>query len=158
MNKRIKDDAATAYHEAGHAAAYILTNRKFKHVTIKPDEDSSGSLVPHLRSKGAMHFYNMSIEGLSSYCIRSLSGPIAEFIRTGRNNHVGAKSDYQHVGEVILSVFGEDGPTVQLFLKFIKSHTKDLLLANWDFVERIAHGLMEHEALSYQDVIKLRIM
>ena len=158
MNKRVKGNGATAYHEAGHAVAYILTNRKFKYVTIKPDETSMGSLMPHFRNKGSMHFYNMSIEGLSSYCIRCLSGPIAEFIRTGSHNHVGAKTDYQNVGEVILTVFGEDGPTAQLFLKFIKSHTKDLLQANWDFVGRIALGLIGHETLSYQDVIKLRIM
>jgi ATP-dependent Zn protease len=39
-----------AIHEAGHAVASIASRRRFRHVTIKPDEDSLGhvQLIPPL--------------------------------------------------------------------------------------------------------------
>ena len=38
MTKRIEN---TAYHEAGHAVAFYLTDRRFEYVSIKPDRKSS---------------------------------------------------------------------------------------------------------------------
>lgn len=48
-----KSIVSTAYHEAGHAVAYILTNKRFKYVTIVPTKSkdayepgSLGHIIP----------------------------------------------------------------------------------------------------------------
>lgn len=153
--EKAKQREATAYHEAGHALAYLLTGWKFKYITIKPDKetDTIGHLMPY--NKGEMFWYSMSVERLMNYCRRSLSGVIAEAIYTKRNNHLGARGDLRKVADMVLSVFGQDGPTVQFFLKFIRSDTRDLLLMNWNKVERIAGDLLKSETLSYQEVLAI---
>ena len=38
-NKRL---LRAAYHQAGHTVAYLLTNRPFEYVTVRPDSDTLG--------------------------------------------------------------------------------------------------------------------
>jgi len=50
MNKNKKVTSkrllCAAYHQAGHTVAYLLNNRSFEYVTIRPASDTLGYIQP----------------------------------------------------------------------------------------------------------------
>lgn len=145
----------TAYHEAGHAIAYMATKEKFKYVTIKPDEDTFGHLMPHFKGKGEMYYYNMRLEKLFGEFTRYYAGPIAESIYMGRKSHIGASGDYRNISEFALRYFGQDSKMMQHFLKFIRLYTEGILRNRWNEVEKLANELVIKETLTMEEVQKL---
>ena len=98
---------------------------------------------------------NMKIQKVFNPCFHTLAGVTSEAIYTGRKDHIGASGDYHNIADMIRSCMEGDDKTTNLFLKFIKSYTYDLIKYNWPFVEIVAKKLTEVETLSYAEFIKV---
>src|SRR5687768_10085396 len=98
MKRNEKQNATTAYHEAGHAIAAWHLDLKFKHVTIIPEEESLG----HLLHSKPPKWFRPDIEDTDRIRMRgerhiivSLAGQIAEAKYRGRRPSWGMDGDNQ---------------------------------------------------------------
>jgi ATP-dependent Zn protease len=89
---------AVAFHEAGHAVvALVVKGRRFRYVTIKPDEGGRGHCMftawPRTMEPGTA-----SLERLEPFLRKAilvmLAGGAAEAQFRGRRSYVGAEDDY----------------------------------------------------------------
>jgi len=160
MNKRL---IATAYHEAGHVAARLLTNRRFKKVTIIP---SKGKVDNQIESFGHVDSVGIGIDwdGLSfvrplefrKFFISdfiSVSGVVAEKIHTGRFNYGGANSDFRHWEDTTLLNLSEE--LGRKYQKFLFKYTEEVFSMdeNWRNITAIAESLLEKKTLKYNEVL-----
>ena len=159
-----KTRKVTAYHEAGHALAYILINRKFKYATIKPDSDSLGHVMPYFKPS---KFTEWSIS--RNFCdpldfgnhfkqdFISLAGYAAAKIFTGRykNNIYQHTSDYDEwIERSLIDLPDKLNLSYQRFMRLYVIDVLSLEL-NWLRVKAIAEALIEKETLSYNDVFNV---
>ena len=95
---QIDKRTATAYHEAGHAVAFVLTSECFISVTIQPTSEVSGTVTPFpfLIRKG-------SPGSIVNRSIIDLAGMEAESILTGEWNVVSGKDDIEHLNEGVVT-------------------------------------------------------
>jgi ATP-dependent Zn protease len=112
---------ATAYHEAGHAVAYFLSGRKFRAVTIQPNDDYLGC-VEGFDANGfgpdtSSTSRKRSLIERNINC--SLAGPIAEAQHTRTRNHVGASSDYHGACELASYICGSN-EEIAAYLKWLE--------------------------------------
>lgn len=156
---------ATAYHEAGHALAYILLDRKFRYVTIKPDKECLGQLMPYFgKSKfddfyhGARSFYDpLRLENHFKKDFLSLAGFAAEKIFSGKyqRNIYRNNSDYENWIE--RSLIDLPDKLNLSYQKFIRQYVIEILNCqlNWLRIVAIAEALIENETLTYMEVINV---
>jgi ATP-dependent Zn protease len=97
---------ATAYHEAGHAAAALVVGRRFRYVTIEPDPDDESlghcqfthrwprGLDPATASPERLERLERLEPFLRKEMLIALAGGAAEAQFRGRRNYVGAVGDY----------------------------------------------------------------
>lgn len=158
MAKKVdKEKRATAYHEAGHAIACYLSDRKFEYVTIKPKGDTLGQL----KRKNHIRFETMSItfpNQVGKFFTENFingAGFVSEKMYRGRNNMIGAKSDFKNMYLSSLS----DLPDI--FIKKYYAFLAEYILTvfqienNWIRLKAIAEALIEKETLTYVEVINI---
>lgn len=152
---------ATAYHEAGHVLAFLLLNRKFKLVTIKPDGVSLGA-VNHRKVSGSK-FEASSVtnpDQLAKFFTHDFiagAGFVAEKLFSRKNNLKGAASDFLQIYNSTLQDLPERFS--QKYLSFLSEYTATVfeLRLNRSALSAIALALIERETLSYDEVIKIYI-
>lgn len=155
--KKKDDKTITAYHEAGHAVTYIITNARFEFVTIKPDyeKETSGGLHSILSTSdwyvSSTLNLNTKIQFLVLECVRIMAGPISEKIYSGLPIRK-STTDYKKTKQAIKSTMNGYTETIDLFWAFIMSYTTNLLKDNWSLVEAVANALLEKETLSLDEV------
>ncbi len=147
---------AIAHHEAGHAVASWSYGRRFKYATIVPDDE--GGSLGHVRYAPYPKALADDIEVAMSprarvFCeqsiICSLAGPAAERRLTGRQNHVGARGDYDRATDLALRICG-NGESATAFLRWLEIRTGDLIDGHWRRIERLAAALLAHQRLDYE--------
>ena len=154
-----------AYHEAGHVLALLLTNKRFKYVTIVPENMKDGYGIEtsgHVRgipseikneweipsffkpAKFNRYFKNDFIK---------VAGLVAEQIYTVKNNKTGADGDFEEWINVTL--LGLPDKLSSKYQKFLLDYTKEVLelKINWLHITAIAEALGERKTLSYAQVI-----
>lgn len=144
---------ATAYHEAGHAVASVIAQRRIQVVTIVPD-DKLESLGICRNGKSPKWFQpdcgiGFREEKWIDAEIRILlAGLAAEKQFQGRHNWVGAGRDFHQAAS--LAGYLYEGRVLDRYLAFMVERTKDFISARltWIQVEAVAESLLEHNTLS----------
>ena len=152
---------ATAHHEAGHAAAYILTGRKFKHVTIKPGEDYFGRVLSQHpawfgRAMNDPELKNRLRRYIEDRVIILSAGNVAERFFEKRRIVAGAGSDWINTFELL--EHGSCGlEEVSTYHAWITARTRSLILRPdvWGGVSAMAAALMDQETLSYNEAERI---
>lgn len=151
----INSDISTAYHEAGHALASILANRKFKYVTIRRQNDKAGELVHYRRIR---HKYSIDQVDLFSKSFKhdfiTCAGFMAEKSFIDSPDIEGSIDDLNRVN---FSVSGLPENLQKSYHSFLAEYTITILQeeSNHARLKRIAEALIERETLSYSEVINL---
>ena len=146
---------ATAYHEAGHAAAGALIGKHPARATLVPDPKTN-ILAEVTQVDGDLG----SVEGLEAEIINCYAGQCAE-IRSGasiRRAHLGASLDDEVARECIEQLLGEatTDAKVNAFEKKMRKIATKFVEKHWALVERIALELLEHTTLVLEELESLR--
>jgi ATP-dependent Zn protease len=148
---------STAYHEAGHALAYLLTNRKFKYLTIIPKENSLGHISHKLGNRFNFEYGSMvdPIEFNKFFLedFRNIAGLVAEKIYTKRNNFSGAKGDFRQ----IYAIGDYSDKLITKYLSFLTEYVVMVFSIKMNRIKLdvIAEVLIQKETLSYDDVLNV---
>lgn len=161
-----KSLARAAFHESGHAVMICYLKRRFRYVTIIPNDDEGylGACV-HCRKKhnprGTKH--------IEDQVLISLAGPIAEKVFSGRENSKGSRADWDdaknmarlspmhnNYGSTFMEVSCERKVLVA-YLEFLDAKA-ELILAQahvWDAVKKLAEELLTKRKISYLRVKRI---
>ena len=157
-NRRL---TGTAFHEAGHAVAAIHFGLPFRYVTIVPDDESQS--LGHLKRNPYPAWFRPDIdtEGRSERLIEkslmvTLAGGAADFVRSGRRDHIGASGDMDRVGMLAARIY--DSPFVpDLITKYVeymmaRSVAWIINPMQWVQVEAVAAALLESKTIASKQV------
>ena len=159
-NKRL---LRAAYHQASHTVAYLLTNRPFEYVTIRPDSDTLGYIQPtyndwSINLKSNSFYVPSTFNTFFEYSFICIAGYVAEKIYGFSYNSVGAHLDFQNLVNVTLSDLTDKLNTN--YQKFMIQYTKEVLQKHWEEISVVAEALYDRKTLTYnqvQEVIKERL-
>jgi hypothetical protein len=132
---------ATAIHEMGHVISLLHFGCKFRDVRIWEDE---GKVSGQVRDPNTTDLFATSI--------MCMAGPIAKQRLTGISwdEQSGAWDDIDKARD-LLSRTGMDGLGIHSILPF----TTMMIEHNWPLIVFLAHHLVEHKLLSYDQVFRL---
>src|SRR5262245_24506389 len=135
-------DAATAYHEAGHAALALIVGRGVHRVTIEPKQDRLG------RCEFRVGAVRPSADFIEEEILIALGGLAAEARHTGDYAWDEAGRDLQYVRRLAVQRAGEARAErlVQRLLRKVEHLLGDA--GHWRAVEAIAAELMKSGAVS----------
>jgi len=163
MRQRVSALEATAFHEAGHAFLAVERRLPLRYVTIEPNEDSLG----HIRGKAWPESFRPDINAdrqttkrLEDQVLMVMAGGVAEYLRTGRRNNVGASGDF-HQAVDIAGYLHPDETVLSAYLKFVDAYLVSMLSPvewknyRWSMVERIAEALLTSTTLTPSEVRRL---
>lgn len=158
----VKRKENIAYHEAGHALSYLLTNRKFRYATIKPNpkENTYGCVVGYGSTKSIkrdLHSYFNPDEFCEfikyDFCL--LAGFIAEKRCSGYYRNIEESYDYKK---------WVDGTLFKLPVRLSKNYQKFILeyisevfslYKNERRIKVIAAALLEKETITYKEILDI---
>jgi len=141
-----------AYHEAGHAVACYLLHKRFKYVTIRPQEEKLGEIIyPKKISKPIPSERELRV--IEREYMVFLAGPLAEGILSG-------KCEFENILPFLdlpSSRSENEWETDRMFWKLIFVDTKLLIYApwNWQAVIALAEELLTQEKIRYQAARKI---
>lgn len=151
-----KQRRATAYHEAGHAVMAYVLGRPFRRVSITTDEDSLGHV---LYRKWDKRFDPNTTDPerarlkIERAIMTAFAGHEAEFLFTGRRNHVGSRTDTEAGGRLATYIIDDWEIELPAFLKWLRIRTRNILNSpqHWRAVEDLAVALLEKEEMSVSE-------
>jgi hypothetical protein len=160
-----KGSINAAYHEAGHVLALLLTTRRFKSVTIIPEnmKDVDGIKTSwHIRGipseiknqwKIPSFFKPVNFNRYFKNDFIKVAGLVAEQIYTGRNNKTSVGGDID--AWINVTLLGLPDRLNSKYQHFLLDYTKEVLelQINWQHITAIAEALIERKTLSYSQVI-----
>jgi len=133
-----------SYHEAGHAVAAFVMRMRFTHVSIIPDEDSTGhTMTSKLRDfQPDVARSRAGRDRYERYAMVSLAGLVAERLRTGRVRYRTNHPDVVQAFELCSNTCGSDDETGAC-LNWLWERTKNLMKSgrHWAAVEALAKQL-----------------
>jgi hypothetical protein len=147
----------TAYHQAGHVIADLVSGYRFTFVTIRPDVsgEDNGAVCGNARGRAR------------DLAVVQLAGIVASAQMTGRDpweNPDQSDDDSADIAAARIFVdnwagflsrtYGESSLKEQLWEE-IGNKTRLLVEQNREAIEVIANVLLERETLSYDDVIRI---
>ena len=161
-NKKMsKEILNTAYHEAGHAAAFIFLDLKFKIVSIEPKNESLGRVTGRVLSKRtlkALEFATTVInkDKIEKDLIIDIAGPIAEAKFKGRFNHLAASADYHKISDFLFRIF-ENQQLITAYYNYIFLLAKNIIdrRDTWNYIETLARTLIEKRTMTYNECMQL---
>ncbi|MEI6048850.1 MAG: hypothetical protein WCS03_08120 [Bacteroidota bacterium] len=153
----LKDKEATAYHEAGHVMAFILSGIRFREVTIKPKKGSYSGAVKyktHIRHELANidFLYPGFFYKWFRWDIILVAGSMAEAIYGNSDFESGGHPDIVLLFRTFSNLSKDMG---KKYLDFLIAYTNEALINNWTKIEAIAKALLEKETLCYDDVTNI---
>ena len=137
---------ATAHHEAGHAVAAYLRNRRFTSVSIVSGGETLGQCV-FGRKPREIHLdvesYGKTRERIETLIMVAMAGVIAEYLLTGRRNWRGAQSDLHDATNCAAYVVSDERE-MRAYLRWLWERTRNLLSAepHWSAVKALAAELL----------------
>ncbi len=138
-----------AHHEAGHAVACYLLHKRFKYVTINPEEEKLGKIIfPEKVRRPVPSERELAV--IKREYMVFLAGPIAEGILSG-------KCDFKDIIHLSSSPTEENRKFDQVFWKLHFIETKLLIYApwNWNAVIALADELLTQRKIRYQVARKI---
>ena len=159
--KNSNRDAATAYHEAGHAVASWCLGRRVCSATIVPDDDSAGR-VKNEREKPSTAFavecgdpWHPSRFRAEKRVMIVQAGEVAQRRynpRSVRRYH--SQSDLNKSLDTLLSCNPyEEEPDVTHHYQLLRKWTASLIERHWHLVEAVAKALLERRTLSGTQIL-----
>jgi hypothetical protein len=155
------DEEGTAYHEAGHAVVAAVRGRAPIFVTIIPDVAGAvgKTQFPNdLRPEYKTHFGN-SLEKrtyIETRILTSVAGTIAHDLRLPGRAHDAADANDDRISrELIEDNAGWADNDRDSYLDRLQGIARDILQANWPWVEAVAHALIERKTISTVDIVDL---
>ncbi len=150
-NNEQRQREATAYHEAGHAVAFLVFKHEFKTVSIIPEKGFQGILhgsgLPEDVVEKIVGRENLSPEEerlVRDYIIISLAGPASECLFTGEDNRGGSARDWFKANTYASGLGRRPEEFYEQAREFISSH--------WKKVEVVARTLLERHRLCARQV------
>ncbi|MBL8889081.1 MAG: hypothetical protein JNL67_03825 [Planctomycetaceae bacterium] len=137
------EDMATAYHEAGHAVVALALGRAVEKLSIVRNSLRLGAVNFGNRRSGRRQDY------FETEAMILLAGIVSEAKVTGKMNWEGARQDLGQL-ERMVSQRVEKEKAAERMQRRLLDKTEHLLSQTeiWSAVERIAHHLLEHRAIS----------
>lgn len=154
----------TAYHEAGHAVAYVRLSLPFTSATIVPDAQGGSAGGARGAPFHPVGSGLKTLDRLEKEIIVALAGPLAQRRHTGRNDHVGAVKDWRRAAEFAFRRFGERPEpgqprgdledVVAAYLRYLELQTERAVASPswWSAIEVVAAALLERGTLSGRQV------
>ena len=146
---------ATAYHEAGHAAAGAMFKQNPDWATLIPDPKTN-ILAEVTHMDGDLE----SEKGLKNEIINFYAGQYSELRAGGsaRRAKLGASMDDEIARGYIVRLCGEDatGEKVSACEEEMRAEATAFVEEHWALVERIAIELLEHTTLVWEELDGLR--
>ena len=151
------DDAASAYHQAGHAVAALRFHFAVDLVTIVHDADtgslgmcrSAAGLPPGFRLDAWLGVESRRI--LHEWAVVLLAGAGAATIGVGVSANPDAETDFHNALDLLDYASGDPDNTRRLVEEASK-RTDALLRPSWLDIQRVAHALRERRTLTDMDV------
>jgi ATP-dependent Zn protease len=162
MNKKRKVTSKkllrAAYHQAGHTVAYLLTNRPFEYVTIRPDSDTLGYIQPPYKDwsinlKSNSFYSPNEFNTFFEYSFITIAGYVTGKIYGFSYNSVAAQLDFQRLAKVTLSDLTDKLNTN--YQKFMIQYAREVLQKHWSDISAIAEALYIRKSLTYDQVQKV---
>lgn len=147
--------ACVAYHEAGHAALWLATGRKFRRVTIVADDDTLGHCAMFAAPPGFRPDIEVTARGernLRDTIVSLLAGELADARHCGRVDtstvHVG--DDHARAVNLASYVVGPD-EELSAYISWLSARATAQLsrFDVWAGLEAIAADLVVQRKLSY---------
>jgi ATP-dependent Zn protease len=152
---------ATAYHEAGHVAAYLSLGIGFKYVTIEPGDDALGHCKGVIRGGKRLELdtYLGNARGrdwIEKHVTIFLAGNVAERCFTGRKAVAGSGHDFSAACNLLSNLCGDDDEVSAYFdLMYVRVRNLLTMPLEWMIVQRIASELLNRETVRYKDAKKI---
>lgn len=146
----------TAYHEAGHAIACILSGVEFTTITIVPSDDVLGGVAwgvySSFRLQANLGNRSREIAALARASILiKMAGAAAELRLHGSYDEVGASSDWEEAHEI--ACYYSRNP--EAYVKKIFGEAKHVVAQHWPHINKLAEALLIHGTLTEQEVYEL---
>jgi ATP-dependent Zn protease len=144
----------TAFHEAGHAVAAYLLRKKFRYVTIRPNEVFDG-YVRHEKPRDPLEDGLGELRNKRSSrerdILTSLAGGVATFIVTGKHERTGSYGDLQHALDLAEDICGSR-EECDAYIHWLSIRCEGMLRspANRFALEALAGELLRQEKVSYR--------
>lgn len=145
-----------AIHEAGHAVASVLLGLGLQSVTIIPDDEALGRVVP--LDDGPNEYDEGWDDWLQAVAVSTLAGYEAERRVTTPEEFGtvgGVDDDWYKVGDYVLHLGGPTPSDQWVLINRWPAEARVLLARNWHKVERVADELLLKGRLSGSDVALL---
>jgi ATP-dependent Zn protease len=150
MSQQDEPRWATAYHEAGHCVAGLVTG----------EHPTKSSIVAGDNYEGATWFDEEDVEALlvddppneaaEWYIIRAFAGPIAEHRQTGGDVSLAACDDYEQARALLRRLTTQTDRLNEALV----ARTDAILDEHWSAVERVAAALYEHLTVDRESIEK----
>lgn len=154
----LKSKKAVAYHEAGHGVAACLTHKRFKIISIVPDEEAFGKCItiPWKNFHPDYETGSRTILRTKTAIFISLAGPVAECEFTKTKKLSKSFDDFKIALEMAYYLCGST-EEAEAYLRFMWEQTKNIVTLdhNWKAIEVVANALLEEKALKYRKTLCL---
>jgi len=146
----LKSKKAVAYHEAGHGVAACLARKRFKIVSIVPDEEALGKCItiPWKNFHPDYETDSRTIFRTKVAIFISLAGPVAESKFTKAKNLPNSFEDFKIAFKMSDHLCGSI-EEAEAYVRFMWEQTKNIvsLYHNWKAIEVVADALLEQKTL-----------
>ena len=154
----LKSKTAIAYHEAGHSVAACLAHKRFRIVSILPNEESMGRCII-VQWKSFHPDYETSRR--TRYRIKAdifmlLAGPCAEYKYVGGRKPVYSVKDYQEARELASYLCGSQ-EEADAYVEYMWEQTKNIISLDWNWkaIVAVANALLGQKTLKYLKTLHL---
>ena len=140
-----------AYHEAARAVAYVSIDRHFIEVTIISNEDLEGAVVTPIERIGVEEFLDVDEEEVCDQVFSLLVAPAIDMLRGSFPENL-VKNDHEEAVEWASrsadpqATFDEQWARAEQFVRNPLHHAQ---------IEIVAQALLEHDRLTYNEVVEL---
>jgi hypothetical protein len=152
-----------AHHEASHAVAHVVLDIPFDYVTIVPTGESEGHLTNLAGDTNPIDYEEFDDDRDFPWCVSTVVGPLGE-ARATCVRETGSDANCEAFEERAYSD-NDDGDIAHLsrvlflppvLMAQLWEQGREFVNDNWDYIQRVATALLEHETLSHDDVRQLR--
>lgn len=143
----------TAWHEAGHVAAYLAYRRPFRYVTIRGRSGADGRVCVRPRRIDSVTLVVIAHAGPMAEGLHALASLPAGYLdEEGLDEGDVIAGAYLDGGHDDVAVIREAGLAEATFPEGL---ARDLLRREWPVVALVAAALIDHHTLSYRQVLGL---
>lgn len=150
-------EAATAYHEAGHAVIAALLDIEVEYVTVEQTEDALGHMT-HLPFaddfRPDIWMDDDDVRVADARITIALAGREAEYLATGVENDEGAAHDYRGAIDLLDYMVGSN-KELETELEKLRTRAVELLHERWSLVKLIAEALQQERTLTWVRIREL---